>query len=100
MHRVSDIMHFPVQSATGDESLLSVEKTLTRFNLNTLPVLADNKPVGLITRQIVEKAIHHKMKDAKVKDFMISDFSVTTPGAYFKSIAPIIIERKTKDWFR
>jgi len=96
LHRVSDIMHFPVQSATGDESLLSVEKTLTRFNLNTLPVLADNKPVGLITRQIVEKAIHHKMRDAKVKDFMISDFSVSTPDAYFKSIVPIIIEKKQK----
>ena len=96
LHRVRDIMHFPVQSATEDESLLSVEKTLTRFNLNTLPVLADEKPVGLITRQIVEKAIHHKMKNARVKDFMVCEFSVTTPDAYFKSIAPIVIEEKQK----
>ncbi len=96
LHRVRDIMHFPVQSAAEDESLLSVEKTLTRFNLNTLPVLADDKPVGLITRQIVENAIHHKMKDSRVKDFMICDFSVTTPDAYFKSIAPIVIEEKQK----
>lgn len=96
LHLVKDIMHYPVQSATEDESLLSVEKTLTRFNLNTLPVLTDHKPVGLITRQIVEKAIHHKMKNAKVKDLMVGEFSVTTPSAYFKSVAPIVIEEKQK----
>ncbi len=93
---VRDIMHFPVISVQTKDRLRAVEKTLTRFNLNTLPVLSGNKPVGLITRQIVEKALHHKMAQERTEDFMIREFSVTTPDDYFKSIVPIVIEEKQK----
>jgi len=96
LYLVRDIMHFPVRSVGEAESIQLAERILTQFNLNTLPVLVNNKPTGLITRQIVEKAIHHKMKNEKVGDLMIRDFSVATPDLYFKSIAPIVIEEKQK----
>lgn len=94
--RVRDIMHVPAISVQENQTLSSVEKTLTRFNLNTLPVVTDNKPVGLITRQTVEKAIHHGLKMDPVKNFMMHEFSVTTPDSFFKSIVPVIIEEKQK----
>jgi tRNA nucleotidyltransferase (CCA-adding enzyme) len=93
---VKDVMHFPVISAHSEDSILSVENTLTRFNMNTLPIIEGNKPVGLITRQIVEKAIHHKMGEERIEEFMIREFSVTTPESYFNTIIPMVIEDKQK----
>ncbi len=96
IYRVQDIMHFPVVSVKKKETIQAAEKTLTLFNLNTLPVMQGKKPVGLITRQIVEKAIHHKWEKEAVEDLMIREFSVTTPNAFFNTIIPIVIEEKQK----
>ncbi len=94
--RVADIMHFPVVSVKKSDTIQAVEKKLTRFNLNTLPVLEGARPVGLITRQTVEKAIHHQLTKEKTEALMIREFSVTTPEAFFKTIQPIMIEDKQK----
>ncbi len=96
LSRVGDIMQYPVVTARKEDTIDTVEKTLTLFNLNTLPVVDDDIPVGLITRQIVEKAIHHKLGETRVEDFMVQEFSVTAPDVYFKTITPIIIEEKQK----
>ncbi len=93
---VKDVMHFPVVSASPQDSLQSVENTLTRFNLNSLPIVEKNKPIGLITRQIVEKAIHHQMGTDTAEEFMIREFSVTTPDSFFNTIIPMVIEEKQK----
>jgi len=96
LSRIRDIMHAPAIAVDVGDSIQSVEKKLTLYNLNTLPVLSGEQPVGLITRQIVEKAIHHAMEKDCVEDLMISRFTVTTPEAYFKSIVPLVIEEKQK----
>ena len=96
LSRIRDIMHAPVITANVDDTIESVENKLTLYNLNTLPVLSGGQPVGLITRQIVEKAIHHAMRKDYVEDLMISRFAVTSPGAYFKSVIPLVIEEKQK----
>ena len=93
---VRDIMHFPVITAQKEDTIKAVEKTLTLFNLNTLPVIDNDVPVGLITRQIVEKSLHHKLGETSVEDLMIREFSVTAPDVYFKNIAPVIVEEKQK----
>ncbi|MFQ5671819.1 MAG: CBS domain-containing protein [Nitrospinales bacterium] len=96
LRRVRDIMHFPVVAVKKTDSIETVETVLTRFNLNTLPVVAEGKPAGLITRQIVEKAIHHKMGGEPAEEFMIREFSVTAPESFFKTAVPIVIEDKQK----
>jgi tRNA nucleotidyltransferase (CCA-adding enzyme) len=94
--RVRDIMHFPVVSVQKEDTIQAVERTLTLFNLNTLPVMVENVPVGLITRQIVEKALHHELGDSSAEELMIQEFSVTSPDSYFRTIIPMIIEEKQK----
>jgi tRNA nucleotidyltransferase (CCA-adding enzyme) len=96
LSRVKDIMQFPVVTVRKEDTIQTAEKTLTLFNLNALPVVDHDIPVGLITRQIVEKAIHHKLSETHVEDLMIQEFSVTAPDVYFKTIAPVIIEEKQK----
>jgi tRNA nucleotidyltransferase (CCA-adding enzyme) len=94
--RIKDVMHAPSISADVNDTIESIEKKLTLYNLNTLPVLSDEKPVGLITRQIVEKAIHHAMAKDHAEDLMISRFAVTSPDAYFKSVIPLVVKEKQK----
>jgi tRNA nucleotidyltransferase (CCA-adding enzyme) len=94
--RIKDVMHAPVISADVNDTIESIEKKLTLYNLNTLPVLLDEKLVGLITRKIVEKAIHHAMAKNNAEDLMISRFAVTSPDDYFKSVIPLVIEEKQK----
>lgn len=94
--RVGDVMHFPVISVKREDPIQTVEKTLTLFNLNTLPVMEESAPVGLITRQIVEKALYHKLGKTSAGDLMIREFSTTAPDAHFKTIIPAVIEEKQK----
>ena len=93
---IRDIMDAPAISVDVNDSIQAVEKKLTHYNLNTLPVLSGEKPVGLITRQIVEKAIHHAMEKDQAENLMITRFAVTSPDAYFKSVVPLVIEEKQK----
>lgn len=96
LQRIREVMHHPVISVNAGDTLEQTEKKMTRFNLNTLPVMSGKKPVGIITRQIVERALHHKLAREKAGEMMIHEFSVTTPEAYFKTVIPTIIENKQK----
>ena len=96
LNRIQEVMHSPVISVKAGDTLEHTEKMMTRFSLNTLPVLSGKKPVGLITRQTVEKALHHKMARHKTEEVMAREFSVTTPEAFFKTIIPTIVEEKQK----
>lgn len=96
LDRVKHVMHSPVISAASGDTIDKTEKIMTRFNLNTLPVVSGKKLVGLITRQIVEKAIHHKLGRERCEELMNRDFIATGPEAYFKTLLPAIIEEKQK----
>jgi tRNA nucleotidyltransferase (CCA-adding enzyme) len=96
LSRIKDIMHSPAISANVNDTIEAIEKKMTLYNLNTLPVLSDKKPVGLINRQIVEKAIHHAMKKDRAEEFMTSRFTITSPDAYFKSVILLVIEERQK----
>ncbi len=96
LNRIQEVMHYPVISVKAGDTLDQTEKKMTQFNLNTLPVLSGKKPVGIITRQTVEKALYHKMARNKVEEVMAHEFSVTTPEAFFKTIIPTIVEDKQK----
>lgn len=96
VNRIREVMHTPVITVKASDTLEQTEKKMTRFNHNTLPVMSGKKPVGLITRQTVEKALHHKMGREKIDEVMVREFAITNPEAFFKTIIPSIIEDKQK----
>ena len=51
VNRIREVMHYPVISVKGRDTLEQTEKMMTRSNLNTLPVLSGKKLVGIITRR-------------------------------------------------
>jgi tRNA nucleotidyltransferase (CCA-adding enzyme) len=86
-----DIMIYPVKTIDPDRTLEEAGEILTRYNLNAMPVLHHAKVVGLIYKQIVEKAIHHGLKGAPVKEYMTTEFAVVSSDAPFSRIQELII---------
>jgi len=86
-----DVMVYPVKIITPERTLEEAGEILTRYNLNILPVLLDEKVIGLISKQVVEKAAHHGLKDSFVKEYMTTEFSVISPDTPFARVQEFII---------
>ncbi len=86
-----DVMVYPVKTIESERNLEEAGEILTRYNLNALPVLHEGKVVGLISIQVVEKAIHHGLKASPVREYMTTEFSVVSPDTPFSRIRELII---------
>jgi tRNA nucleotidyltransferase (CCA-adding enzyme) len=71
---------------------------MTRYNINSLLVVdkKKNSYEGYITRQIIEKALHHKLSYLPVKEYMNSEASFISSDAKVSQIEKIIIEGKQR----
>jgi tRNA nucleotidyltransferase (CCA-adding enzyme) len=86
-----DIMFFPVITVEQDAPIKEAKNTLTKYSVNSLPVVCDGRVTGVITRQVAEKAAFHKLEEQPVKEYMITDFSVVTPEDSIERVKEIII---------
>ncbi len=76
------LMSSPAKSLPIDAAIESARELMTRFNFNALPILDhDGHVAGILTRQVAEKAAHHRLSKMTVGDLMNSDFEVATPDA-------------------
>jgi tRNA nucleotidyltransferase (CCA-adding enzyme) len=86
-----DVMVYPVKTIDPERTLEEAGEILARYNLNILPVLHDEKVIGLISKQVVEKAIRHGLKESMVKEYMTTEFSVISPDTPFSRVQEFII---------
>jgi tRNA nucleotidyltransferase (CCA-adding enzyme) len=96
LRRAKDMMTFPVKSVQPGETIEHANELLTRYNINVLLVMEEEKLLGLITRQVIEKAIYHGLKDLPVREYMTTEFSTIDPEATFFQIQEHIIENKQR----
>ncbi len=88
-----DIMSSPIKSIVQTLTIDEGKKKINRYNVNTMPVLdQQGKLSGLITRQTIDKAIQHGMKESLVKDFMQSDLITINEETGIDRIREYIIE--------
>ncbi len=73
MRLARDLMTTPVVSVQWDVPIKEVEKIMTKYGINAMPVIRDEKYVGIITRGVVEKAIFHGLQKSRVLDFTTTD---------------------------
>jgi tRNA nucleotidyltransferase (CCA-adding enzyme) len=93
----ADLMVSPVRSALADDTISDVHEQLTRFNINALPVLRDNgELVGIISRQVVEKALFHGLGTEKVSEYTNTDFETVEPGEGIDRVQEIIIRKNQR----
>ncbi len=100
----SEMMSKPAITITPDSTIFEAKALLTRYNITAAPVRADiripaddNHPIlGIITRQIVEKATHHSLGDRPVSDYMTSDAKTLPLKATLADIQELIIENRQR----
>jgi tRNA nucleotidyltransferase (CCA-adding enzyme) len=92
----AELMTEKAVTAGVDDAVAQAETQMTRFDIGGMPVIRDGKVAGLITRQIVQKAIHHGMGDKPVSEFMTTEFLSVHPDTPLSSLEEIIIEKRQK----
>jgi tRNA nucleotidyltransferase (CCA-adding enzyme) len=91
-----DLMIFPVKTIEAERSLAEAGELLTRYDINVLPVLEKGRVVGLISRQVIEKASFHGLGDRPVRDYMTSEFDVAAPTTPMAQVQDIIVGRRQR----
>ncbi|UCF31778.1 MAG: CBS domain-containing protein [bacterium] len=90
----SSLMSSPVISVGLEDGIAWAAEIMTRYNINGLPVMDGEKNMsGIITRGVVERAIHHGLSDSPVKDYMLTDFQSVSPDDPLEMVQEHIVER-------
>jgi len=87
------LMSAPVKAVDATSPLREAREVLLRFNLNALPVLSGGAVAGVIGRQIVDKAMHHKLGAEPVGDYMATDIEPVAPQTPFARLQELIVGR-------
>lgn len=86
-----DVMVFPVKMIEPGRTIEEAREIMNRYNIDIIPVWQEKKVIGLISKDVVERAIHHGLKDSSIKDYMSTEFSVVSPETPFSRIQELII---------
>src|SRR5512143_358943 len=92
----ADLMVTPPRSAAVDNTMTDVHHLLTRYNINAVPVLRGSDVVGIITRQVVEKALFHGLGEESVGEYMNTDFDTIAPEEGIERVQEIIIGKNQR----
>ena len=93
-------MSSPAISIPADVTCKKAQNIITRYNLNALLVTEkinnSEKLCGYITRQVIEKALYHKLDWVQVKDYMTTEVATVQPDADLTEIQKKIIDNKQR----
>jgi tRNA nucleotidyltransferase (CCA-adding enzyme) len=91
-----DIMTTPVKTITWNETIKTAEKTMTKYGINVLPVIKDGKYKGIISREVVEKALFHGFGRSKVFEFCTTDALTVSPDTPVHEVEALMIEQNQR----
>jgi len=91
-----DIMSTPVRSARLGTSLEQVRQLMTRYNVNALPVLDGPRVTGVVTRQLVDRAVHHGLQNQPVDDYLDKEVPQVAPETPLQELRELLIERQLR----
>ncbi len=91
LYTAKDIMFFPVKTVDADAPISEAKNTMVKYNINALPVIQNEKVVGVITRQIVEKAVFHKLDNVPVKEYMSTESMFARPDDSVEKVKDMLI---------
>jgi tRNA nucleotidyltransferase (CCA-adding enzyme) len=92
----SDIMTRPVISIQWDATVKEAEAMMTRYGVNVLPVMKEEKYAALISREIVEKALFHGFAKSRSIDFATTDATTVGPNAPIREVETLMIEQNQR----
>ncbi len=94
----AEMMSSPVISIGPDILLSEANSTLTKYNITDLPVVepGSSKVIGVISRQVVEKALYHDLGHLTVSSYMSTEIATLPITAQLADIQTLIIEHKQR----
>jgi len=92
----ADIMTSPVITIQWDSTIKEAEDKMTKFGVNVLPIIRDGHYAGLISREIVEKAIFHGFRKNRASDFSTSEALTVEHTTSIRDIETMMIEHNQR----
>lgn len=92
----AEMMTSPAITIAPDISLKQANDSLTRYNITALPVVESRGIVGIISRQVVEKALHHDLGHLPVSSYMSTEIHSISLSAQLPEIQTLIVERRQR----
>ncbi len=98
--RASDLMSSPAITIPHTASCITARNHLTRYNINALLVIEETREkrvlTGIISRQVIEKALYHKLDHIPVSEYMSTEVVSAAPSADLVEIQEKIIDFKQR----
>ncbi len=91
-----DVMTAPVITISWGDTVKNAESFMTRYGVNVLPVVMNGKYRGIISREIVEKAIFHGFGKSKISDFTTTDAQTVGHDTQVRDIERLMIEQNQR----
>jgi tRNA nucleotidyltransferase (CCA-adding enzyme) len=88
-----NLMTSPTVYTEPQVEIGEAELTMVHYNINAMPVLDNGVLIGLITRQVLEKALFHGLTKQTVAEFMNTDVAIVGPSATLVEIQTHLVER-------
>jgi tRNA nucleotidyltransferase (CCA-adding enzyme) len=96
VRRAMDIMTTPVVTIHVDKNLIEASEMMTRYNVNALPVVENERYVGVVTRETVQKGIFHELHQTSVREFMSTDILTADPETSLFTIEQTMIGKNQR----
>lgn len=97
--KVKDLMSTKISSVGTDTPITDVAKTMKDRNIGSVPVMENNKVVGIVTdRDIVlrEIALGKNPQNTKAKDVMTAGVSIANPEMDIHDAAKIMSDKQIR----
>ncbi len=94
-----DIMTSPVKTIPYSATIREAEKALARYSFSVMPIVKEDKEaifMGVISREVVERALHHGFSDRKVLKFATTDPVSAGPNTSIREVEMLMVERNRK----
>jgi tRNA nucleotidyltransferase (CCA-adding enzyme) len=92
----AELMVSPPRTVSAESTVYDVHRALARSNINAMPVMRGGEVAGIITRQVVEKAVYHGLGEETAGEYMNADFETVTPDADIERLQEVIIGKNQR----
>ncbi|MDH5726578.1 MAG: CBS domain-containing protein [Nitrospira sp.] len=92
-----DVMTKPVKSIEAGMSISAAGQRMTTYGVNVFPIVDEHERfVGIISRELIQKALFHRLGKAAVRDMMQTDAYTAEQETPFHNIEMAMIERNQR----
>ncbi|MBI5885409.1 MAG: CBS domain-containing protein [Deltaproteobacteria bacterium] len=86
-----DIMSHPAITFAPDITVAEAGAMMRRYNINAAPVADKAGLLGVITKQVADKAAHHGLGDSALSDYMTTECETVTPSTSVDEIREKVV---------